>query len=52
MLARRRLNIYICCHEAIELFKSAGKKVFFEYSEGNHYGPLIERIEKAIVKLN
>jgi hypothetical protein len=25
-----------------------GKKVLFEYNEGNHFGPLIERIEKAI----
>jgi predicted alpha/beta superfamily hydrolase len=33
--------------EAIELLKSAGKEVFFEYNEGNHFGPLIERIEKA-----
>ena len=24
------------------------KEVFFEYNEGNHFGPLIERIEKAI----
>ncbi len=34
--------------EAIELLKSKGKEVFFEYNEGNHFGPLIERIEKAI----
>lgn len=26
----------------------AGKEVTFEYNEGNHFGPLIERIEKAI----
>ena len=37
--------------EAIELLKSAGKDVFFEYNEGNHFGPLIERIEKAITKI-
>jgi hypothetical protein len=34
--------------EAVELLKSAGKEVTFEYNEGNHFGPLIERIEKAI----
>lgn len=38
--------------EAIELLKSKGKEVFFEYNEGNHFGPLIERIEKAIVGIN
>ena len=37
--------------EAIELLKSVGKEVFFEYNEGNHFGPLIERIEKAINRL-
>lgn len=34
--------------EVIELLKSAGKETIFEYNEGNHFGPLIERIEKAI----
>ena len=37
--------------EATELLKSAGKDIFFEYNEGNHFGPLIERIEKAITKI-
>ena len=37
--------------EAIELLKSVGKEVFFEYNEGNHFGPLIERIEKAITHI-
>ena len=37
--------------EAIELPKSVGKDVFFEYNEGNHYGTLIERIEKAIINI-
>ena len=37
--------------EAIDLLKSAGKEVFFDYNEGNHFGPLIERIEKAITNL-
>ena len=34
--------------EAVDLLKAGGKDVFFEYNEGNHFGPLIERIEKAI----
>ena len=34
--------------ETIDILKSADKDVFFEYNEGNHFGPLIERIEKAI----
>ena len=34
--------------EAVNLLKSVGKKVFFEHNEGNHFGPLTERIEKAI----
>ncbi len=34
--------------EAVDLLKSVGKEVTFEYNEGNHFGPLIERIEKAI----
>lgn len=37
--------------EAVELLKSVGKDVHFEYNEGNHFGPLIERIEKAVVCL-
>lgn len=32
----------------IEILESKGADVFFEYNEGNHFGPLIERIEKAI----
>ena len=27
------------------------KEVIFEYNEGNHFGPLIERIEKAIINI-
>jgi len=27
------------------------KEVIFEYNEGNHFGPLIERIEKAITNI-
>ena len=37
--------------EAVELLKSVGKEVTFEYNEGNHFGPLIERIEKAVHRL-
>ena len=37
-----------CTLEAVEMLRSAGKSVCFEYNEGNHFGPLIERIEKAI----
>lgn len=37
--------------EAVDLLKSAGKEVFFEYNEGNHFGPLIQRIEKSILYL-
>ena len=37
--------------EAVDLLKSVGKEVTFEYNEGNHFGPLIERIEKAITNL-
>ena len=37
--------------EAVDLLKSVGKEVTFEYNEGNHFGPLIGRIEKAITKL-
>jgi hypothetical protein len=33
------------------MLKAAGKEVFFEYNEGNHFGPLIERIEKAITNI-
>lgn len=27
------------------------KEVIFEYNEGNHFGPLIERVEKAIINI-
>ena len=37
--------------EAVDLLKSVGKEVTFEYNKGNHFGPLIERIEKAIEDL-
>jgi predicted alpha/beta superfamily hydrolase len=33
------------------LLNTAGKDVCLEYNEGNHFGPLIERIEKAITNL-
>lgn len=34
--------------KVMDTLSNNGKKVFFEYNEGNHFGPLIERIEKAI----
>lgn len=37
--------------EAVEILKSEGKEVHFEYNEENHFGPLIERIEKATTNL-
>ena len=33
------------------LLNTVGKDVCFEYNEGNHFGPLIERIEKAITNI-
>lgn len=33
------------------LFNIVGCEVFFEYNEGNHFGPLIDRIEKAITRI-
>jgi predicted alpha/beta superfamily hydrolase len=33
------------------LLNVAGCAVHFEYNEGNHFGPLIERIEKAITSI-
>ena len=34
-----------------DLLSRKGKDIFFEYNEGNHFGPLIERIEKAITQI-
>ena len=45
---RRLASVEESTLEAIDLLKSVGKDVNFEYNEGNHFGPLIERIEKAI----
>ena len=33
------------------LLNTVGADVHFEYNEGNHFGPLIERIEKAITNI-
>ena len=33
------------------LLNTVGADVHFEYNEGNHFGPLIERIEKAITSI-
>lgn len=35
----------------VSKLRGMGKIVFFEYNEGNHFGPLIQRIEKAILNL-
>lgn len=32
----------------MDTLSNNGKRVFFEYNEGNHFVPMIERIEKAI----
>ena len=45
---RRLASVEESTLEAVDLLKSAGKEVTFEYNEGNHFGPLIARIEKAI----
>lgn len=45
---RRLASVEEATLEAVTLLKSVGKEVTFEYNEGNHFGPLIERIEKAI----
>lgn len=45
---RRLASVEESTLEAVDLLKSVGKDVTFEYNEGNHFGPLIERIEKAI----
>ena len=33
------------------LLNASGADVYLEYNEGNHFGPLIERIEKAITNI-
>jgi hypothetical protein len=45
---KRLVSVEEATLEAVDLLKSVGKDVFFEYNEGNHFGPLIERIEKGI----
>lgn len=45
---KRLAAVEECTLEAVELLRGYGKDVRFEYNEGNHFGPLIERIEKAI----
>ena len=35
--------------EVMALLRSRGKTVQLEFNEGNHFGPLIPRMEKAIV---
>lgn len=48
---RRLASVEESTLAAVDLLKSVGKEVTFEYNEGNHFGPLIERIEKAIKTL-
>jgi predicted alpha/beta superfamily hydrolase len=48
---RRLASVEESTLEAAELLKSVGKEVTFEYNAGNHFGPLIERTEKAIKTL-
>ena len=45
---RRLASVEESTLKAVDLLKSVGKEVFFEHNEGNHFGPLTERIEKAI----
>jgi len=45
---KRLASVEEATKETIDILKSVGKEVFFEYNEGNHFGPLIERIEKSI----
>ena len=47
----RLASVEDCTQQIIGELKSLGQEVFFEYNEGNHFGPLIERIEKAITVL-
>lgn len=49
---RRLASVEEATLEAVDLLKSVGKEVTFEYNEGNHFGPLIERIEKAMAHVH
>lgn len=45
---KRLSNVDECTHSIADHLKSYGKDVTIEYNEGNHFGPLLERVEKAI----
>ncbi len=45
---KRLSNVDECTHSIADHLKSYGKEVTIEYNEGNHFGPLLERVEKAI----
>ena len=45
---KRLASVEDATNEVISILQEAGKEVSFEYNEGNHFGPLIERIEKAV----
>lgn len=45
----RLSKVEVATLEVIEHIKTLGASTHFEHNEGNHFGPLIERIEKAVV---
>ena len=47
----RLSSVEDCTLQIVGGLKCLGHEVFFEYNEGNHFGPLIERIEKAITHI-
>ena len=47
----RLASVEDCTLQIVGGLKCLGHEVFFEYNEGNHFGPLIERIEKAITHI-
>lgn len=48
---QRLARVDECTRLIMSSLESEGKNVFFEYNPGNHFGPLIERIQKAIINL-
>lgn len=45
---KRLSSVDECTHSVVEHLKASDKEVIFEYNEGNHFGPLLERVEKAV----
>ena len=45
----RLSKVEVATLEVIEHIKTLGASTHFEHNEGNHFGPLIERIEKAVI---